>query len=93
MFSLESPYRGDSNKNKQYTIFNITKNHPKFSKGLKNEFEIAVVNELSVFGPLKVYCILSSLLKKIAETQFIENLSTTFTMADTMIVDMLCNGV
>ena len=28
-----------------------------FSKGLKNEFETAVVNELSVFEPLKVYCI------------------------------------
>ena len=31
MFSLESPYRGDSNKYTQYTIFNIKKkeNHPK----------------------------------------------------------------
>ena len=93
MFSLESPHRGDSNKNTQHTIFNITKNHPKFSKGLKKEFGIAMVNEPSVFGPLKIYCILSSLLKKIAEAQFIENLSTTFTMADTMIVDMLCNGL
>ena len=27
-----------------------------FSKGLKNEFETAVVNELSVFQPLKFYC-------------------------------------
>ena len=27
-----------------------------FSKGLKNEFEIAVVNEPSVFEPLKFYC-------------------------------------
>ena len=27
-----------------------------FSKGLKNEFEIAVVNESSVFKPLKFYC-------------------------------------
>ena len=27
-----------------------------FSKGLKNEFETAVVNEPSVFEPLKVYC-------------------------------------
>ena len=26
------------------------------SKGLKNEFETAVVNEPSVFEPLKVYC-------------------------------------
>ena len=27
-----------------------------FSKGLKNEFETAVVNESSVFEPLKFYC-------------------------------------
>ena len=27
-----------------------------FSKGLKNEFETAVVNEPSVFEPLKFYC-------------------------------------
>ena len=27
-----------------------------FSYGLKNEFEIAVVNEPSVFEPLKFYC-------------------------------------
>ena len=46
VFSLESPHRGDSNKNTQYTIFNMNKkntlNYPKsaaleiFSKGLKN---------------------------------------------------------
>ena len=29
-----------------------------FSKGLKNEFETAVVNEPSVFEPLKFYCTL-----------------------------------
>ena len=28
-----------------------------FSKGLKNEFETAVVNEPSVFEPLMFYCI------------------------------------
>ena len=49
--------------------FSIKKkeNHPKlsqicsygiFSKGLKNEFETAVVNEPAVFQPLKFYCIL-----------------------------------
>ena len=27
-----------------------------FSQGFKNEFERAVVNELSVFEPLKFYC-------------------------------------
>ena len=32
-----------------------------FSKGLKNEFETAVINEPSVFEPLKFYCILSSM--------------------------------
>ena len=50
------------------TIFKIKKeNHPKlshicsygiFSKGLKSEFETAVVNEPSVFEPLKFYCML-----------------------------------
>ena len=67
MFTLESPHRGDSNEYTQYTIFQYGKEkHPKlsqicsygiFSKGLKNEFERAVVNELSVFEPLKFYCI------------------------------------
>ena len=47
-------------------FLNIKKeNHPKLSqicnhgicsKGLKNEFETAVVNEPSVFEPLKFYC-------------------------------------
>ena len=45
------------------------KKHPKLSqicsygicsKGPKNEFETTVVNEPSVFEPLKFYCILSS---------------------------------
>ena len=67
MFSLESPRRGDSNGYTQYTIFNINIDiQPKlslicgyenFSKGLKNEFETAVVNESSGFEPLKFYCI------------------------------------
>ena len=66
VFSLESPHRGDSNECTQYTIFNIKKkitlNYPKSAamgfcaKGLKNEFETAVVNEPSVFEPLKFYC-------------------------------------
>ena len=67
MFSLESPHRGDSNEYTHYTICNIKKkeNQPKlshicsnvmFSKGLKNEFETAVVNEPPVFEPLKFYC-------------------------------------
>ena len=53
----------------QYTIFHFQyekEKHPKlsqicsygfFSKGLKNEFETAMVNEPSVFEPLKFYCI------------------------------------
>ena len=66
MISLESPHRGDSNEYTQYTIYNMNKtntlNYPKsaamdlFSRGLKNEFETAVVNEPSVFEPLKFYC-------------------------------------
>ena len=66
VYSLESPHHGDSNENTQYIIFNIIKeNHPKlsqicsyriFSKGLKNGFETVVVNEPSVFEPLKFYC-------------------------------------
>ena len=66
VFSLESPHWGDSNGYTQYTVFNIKKkitlNYPKFaakgifSQGLKNKFETAVVNEPSVFEPLKFYC-------------------------------------
>ena len=66
MFSIVSPHRGDSNEYTQYTIFNVKKEkHPKLSqicsygivsKGLKNEFETAVVNEPSVLEPLKFYC-------------------------------------
>ena len=65
VFSLELPYRGDSNDYPQYTIFNIEKkislNYLKsaaigfFSKGLKDKCKTAVVNEPSVFKPLKFY--------------------------------------
>ena len=68
--SLESPHQGHSNDKTQYTISNlkkkITQNYPKsaarwfFSKGLKNEFETAMVNEPSVFKPLTLYCIYSA---------------------------------
>ena len=67
VFILESPHRGDSNEYTQYTIFQYEKEkHPKlsqicsceiFSKGLKNEFERAMINEPSVFEPLKFCCI------------------------------------
>ena len=64
MFSSESPHRGNFKENTQYTIFNIKKkitlNYPDsavmrfFPKGLKNEFETAVVNESSVFRATEV---------------------------------------
>ena len=63
MFSLESPYRGDSNAYTQHTIFIITLNYLKsaamgfFSWGLKKEFETAMVNKALVFKPMKFYCI------------------------------------
>ena len=66
MFSLEPPHRGDSNEYTHYTILDIkmkiTLHYPKSaamgfcSNRHKNEFETAVVNEPSVFEPLKVYC-------------------------------------
>ena len=67
VFLLESHHRGDSNEYTKFTIFNIKKkkkiilNYSEsaavgFSKGLKNEFETAVVNDPSVFEPLKFYC-------------------------------------
>ena len=63
--SPPSPHGGDSNEYTQYTIFSIKKkvslNYLQsavmgFFNGLKNEFERAVVNESSVFEPLKFYC-------------------------------------
>ena len=67
VFSSKLPHRGNSNEYIQYAIFNMKKEkHPKlsqfcrygiFSKGLKNEFETAVVNEPSVFEPFKFYCV------------------------------------
>ena len=36
-----------------------------FSKGLKNEFETAVVNEPSVFEPLRFYCTYTKLVQTI----------------------------
>ena len=77
VFSLESPQRGDSNEYTQYTIFQYKKeNIPKLSqicnygicsKGLKNEFETTVVNEPSVFKPLKFYCMWKLLLPPIVD--------------------------
>ena len=57
MFLIESPHRGDSNENTQYTIF---QNYPKsaamgFFQGTQERVRTAVVNEPSVFEPLKFY--------------------------------------
>ena len=41
-----------------------------FSKGLRNEFETAVVNEPSVFEPLKFYCIVKFCLLPLMTKQF-----------------------
>ena len=65
MFSLEFPHRANFNEITQYTIYNmkkkITLNYPKssdkgiFPNALNNEFETVMVNEPSVFQPLKFY--------------------------------------
>ena len=70
MLSLELPQRGDSNGYTQNTVSQYkNENHPKLSqickygicsKGLKNEFEAAVVNDPSLFQPLRFYCIWAS---------------------------------
>ena len=66
-FSLIRRYAVCSNEHIQYTIFNRKKEntqfYPKsaamgFFKGLKKEFETAVINEPSVLKPLKVCCII-----------------------------------
>ena len=69
MFSLESPHRGVSNEHTQriiiyilnkitlnYSTYNNVFSYGIFSQGLKNELEIAVVNEPSVFEPLNFDC-------------------------------------
>ena len=61
---LESPHQVHKIYHFQYKKKKISPYYPKsaamgfFSKGLKNEFETAVVNEPSVFVSLKFYCIL-----------------------------------
>ena len=63
MFLLESPHPGDSNEYTHYNIFNMNKKSTlKYPKSAamgffpRGEFETAVVNEPSVFEPLKFYC-------------------------------------
>ena len=58
MFSLESPHRGDSNEHTQYTTFQYKKeNQPKLLYISSYGIFSKVVNEPSVFEPLKIYCI------------------------------------
>ena len=69
MLSLESPHQGDSNENTQYTIFTIKKEkHPLLFQictyWIFSKFKTALVNEPSVFEPLKVYCICNSYLER-----------------------------
>ena len=64
VFSLELPHGGSSNEYTQHTIFSIKKKITlKYSKPAAkgffprySEFETAVVNEQSVYEPLKFYC-------------------------------------
>ena len=67
VFSLELPHRGNSNEYTNIPLAILKRKSPEiipntirsaamefFGKELKNEFEIAAVNEPSVFEPLKV---------------------------------------
>ena len=68
MFSLESSQRGDSNEYTQYTVSQykkiIIQNYPKSAtmgfvpRDSRTSSKTAVVNETSVFEPLKFYCIM-----------------------------------
>ena len=87
-FSLELPQRSNSNEYTQYTILNMKKNHSKLShicnygicsKGLKQKFETAVVNEPSVFEPLKFYSINIQSRSNYRKTPINEHKTTTAT--------------
>ena len=65
MFSLESPQEAILMSTHNILFLNIKSQYPKLSqicnygirsKGPKNEFKTAMVNEPSVFEPLKFYC-------------------------------------
>ena len=49
-------YRGRKTTTQQQINYSKSAAMGFFSKGLKNKFETAVVNEPSDFEPLKVYC-------------------------------------
>ena len=59
---IRFPHLGDSNEHIQHTISNINRNSPKIipntilSAAMGLKIEITVVNESSVFEPLKFYC-------------------------------------
>ena len=46
-------------KKENYPKYNNVCSYTIFSYGLKNELEISMVKEQSVFEPLKFYCIMS----------------------------------
>ena len=58
---------GNSNEYTQYAIFNINLSQicslGIFSNGIKNEFKMDMVNNPSVFEPLKIYFTLNALMK------------------------------
>ena len=70
MFSLKLPHQGDSNEYTECTSFNIKKSMLNCPKSAAmgffswNEFETAVINEPSVFEPLK-FCICTACSKKV----------------------------
>ena len=59
VLSLESPQQNTISQYKKENCPKLSQicNYGNCSKGPKNEFEPAVVNEPSVFEPLKFYCI------------------------------------
>ena len=58
VYSLESPHTISQYKNENHPKLCQICNYGICSMGPKNEFEIAMVNEPSVFEALKFYCIL-----------------------------------
>ena len=96
VFSLESPHRGDSNEYTQYTISQYKKrklslicNYGICSKGPKNEFEPAVVNEPSVFEPLKFYCMVKTLKYLLFRNQWTDGLETLYVASGAQILQKL----
>ena len=89
VYSLESPHRGDSNEYTRYTIFNVENKITLNSNGLKNEFETAIVNEPSVFEPLKFYCIYSFSPKSSAKAIGFLGVATRTPLQDCFTISLL----